>query len=671
MTTLKSFFSPPRRPRGISPFALGVILILISAATLPGADSVPDWVRAAAREPLPATLPKDARAVVLYDEQVITVHDSGEIDSLVRRVSKILRHEGHDSYGFVSVPFDNDTKILSLKAWTLPVDGKEFEVREKDSIESSPYTGDLYDGLRLKTLEIPAAIPGNVIAYEYSQKQRPYIFDDSWDFQETVPVHRTRFTVNLPPGWEFKTQWANHPEVKEQKTGDSYTWELQDVPAIEVEPHMPPWPVIAGRMGVKYFPSATSAVRTRTSGSWKDIALWYAGLTATSRQASPEIKQKVAELTANTPATYDKIKALTNFMQRQIRYVAIEIGIGGFQPHPASTVFQYKYGDCKDKATLLSSMLHEIGVDSYYVVTQVRRGIVRPDFPSPGSFNHMILAIRLPDDVQQGNLYAVLNHPQLGRLLIFDPTSEYTPLGYIPPYEQENYGLLVTPDGGELIALPLLPPATNRLMRTGTLSLSPAGDLTGDVSEVRWGAPAVDLREELLEATPANRSKVIEYFLGHFLNNFRLTSATIGNLELMDDSLVVHYKFTVDRYAQSAGNLLLVRPRVLGSKEPLWDLSTKRKYPLEFSEATVQTDDFEISLPQGYVADDLPMPADVKSKYGNYRSKIDLTGNTLHYQRMYELKKVYVPTIELPEARDFFQEVATDERASAVLRKSP
>src|SRR5580658_3764506 len=132
MTTVKSFFSPRRRPRGISPVALGVILVVVSAATLAGADSVPDWVRAAAREPLPATMPKDAKAVILYDEQVITVHDSGETEYLARRVSKILRHEGHDSYSYVSVPFDNDTKILSLKAWTLPADGKEFEVREKD-----------------------------------------------------------------------------------------------------------------------------------------------------------------------------------------------------------------------------------------------------------------------------------------------------------------------------------------------------------------------------------------------------------------------------------------------------------------------------------------------------------------------------------------------------------
>ncbi|MGA8072085.1 MAG: DUF3857 and transglutaminase domain-containing protein [Candidatus Acidiferrales bacterium] len=666
----KSFSSPRKWPRGISPLTLGALILIAFAAARLGADSVPDWVSVAARESMPP-LPKDPVAVILLDEQITTVRDSGEIDSLYRRVCKILRPEGRDHYGHVIVEFDKDTKLSSLKAWTLPVNGKDYEVKEKDAMETSMFSDSLYSDMKAKLLEIPAATPGNVVAYEYSQKRRPYILDEVWDFQETIPIRRTRFTLQLPPGWEMKTQWANHPEVQEKKTGEnSYTWEMENVPAVEVEPEMPPWRVIAGRMGVKYFPTATSPA-AKTSGSWKDIALWYAGLTTTSREATPEIKQKVAELTANAPTTLDKIKAITNFMQRQIRYVAIEIGIGGFQPHPASTVFQYKYGDCKDKVTLLSSMLHEIGVESYYVVAQVDRGIIRPDFPSPGSFNHMILAIRLPDNVENGNLYAIVKHPTLGRLLIFDPTDEYTPLGYIPDFEQENYGLLVTPDGGELISLPLLPPITNRLMRSGKLSLTSNGDLTGDVNEVLWGGPAVLRRAQLLGVTPANRSKVIESFLGSHLNNFHLTSATVGNLEQYDQNLMLHYKFIVDSYAKTAGNLLLVRPRVLGSKGPEWDLSIDRKYPVEFNEATVQTDDYEISLPQGYVADDIPTPVDVKSDYGSYRSSIELTGSTLHYQRLYEINKVFVPTQKLPDVRVFFKQIATDERASAVLRKSP
>lgn len=207
------------------------------------------------------------------------------------------------------------------------------------------------------------------------------------------------------------------------------------------------------------------------------------------------------------------------------------------------------------------------------------------------------------------------------------------------------------------------------MIRTGKLSLSATGDLTGEVTEIRWGGPAVILRARLLSASPANRVKVIEDFLGNSLNNFRLTSATVGNLEKFDDTLTLNYKFEVRGYAKTAGNLLLARPRVLGSKSPPLDLGRDRKYPVEFDEASLQTDDYEISLPPGYVGDDLPSPVDIKSDYGSYRSKIELEGNTLHYQRMYELKEVFVSTVNLPDLRSFFGQVVSDERASAVLRK--
>ena len=166
------------------------------------------------------------------------------------------------------------------------------------------------------------------------------------------------------------------------------------------------------------------------------------------------------------------MQVLADYVQQQIRYVAIEVGIGGLQPHPAADVFKHQYGDCKDKVTLLSTMLKQVGIDSYYVMVDTHRGIVNPDFPSLRG-NHMIMAIRLPQDVPTNSLYAAIDDPQLGRLLFFDPTDPYVPLGYLPSDLQQNYGLLMTADSGKMILLPLLPPPTNRLLRTATLTLGP------------------------------------------------------------------------------------------------------------------------------------------------------------------------------------------------------
>src|SRR5207249_6831514 len=140
------------------------------------------------------------------------------------------------------------------------------------------------------------------------------------------------------------------------------------------------------------------------------------------------------------PTQLHKMKALAQFVQHDVRYVAIELGIGGWQPHSAADVMVHHYGDCKDKATLLASMLHEIGVDSYYVVINMERGSVGPETPANLGFDHVILAIRLPETaIADPSLIATMNHPRLGRILFFDPTNEITPFGQLRGHLQANY----------------------------------------------------------------------------------------------------------------------------------------------------------------------------------------------------------------------------------------
>jgi hypothetical protein len=111
------------------------------------------------------------------------------------------------------------------------------------------------------------------------------------------------------------------------------------------------------------------------------------------------------------------MRAIAEFVQRDIRYVGIELGIGGFQPHSAADVFAHRYGDCKDKATLMSSMLKGVGVDSYYVIINTRRGAVTPDMPAHVSgFNHAVLAIKLPEGLNDPSLVAVMQDAKLGRI---------------------------------------------------------------------------------------------------------------------------------------------------------------------------------------------------------------------------------------------------------------
>jgi|HubBroStandDraft_1064217.scaffolds.fasta_scaffold00793_16 transglutaminase-like putative cysteine protease len=677
MTTLKLFCKIPNPLRIIRPAAVAALaaISVVALASIFGrlssrvlADTAPDWLRAAAHQTLPE-YPKDAVAVILLDEEQTTVKDNGDIETRHRRAYKLLRPEAREHYGYAGVQFDNETKLSFFKAWTITADGKEMELKEKDAVEFSLTSFEVFTDARAKGIKFSAADPGNIVGYEYVQKHRPFVFEDDWQFQSKIPTRRARFSLQLPPGWEFSEYWANFPKQQPQSSANNfYVWEVENVPAVDVEPDMPPFLTVASRMDIKYFPREP-ALRAKTTGSWNDIGVWYANLTSASRVPSPALQQKVAELTAGISDPLKKMQVLAAYVQQQVRYVAIEIGIGGYLPHAAAEVFKNQYGDCKDKATLMSTMLKQIGIDSYYVYINTERGIFVPDFPSLRG-NHMIMAIHLPPDVPTANLYATVDDPQLGRLLFFDPTDEFVPLGYLPSQLQQNYGLVVTSDSGKLFLLPTLPPATNRLLRTATLTLTPTGNLGGEVNELRWGAPAGDSRAQFIGSSPSDRAKVFEKFLGTFLNNFTLTNASVGNLDQYDANFTLHYQFIVQGYAKTAGDLLILRPRVVGEKGSNILTGKPRKYPIEFEGTTLQSDVFDITLPAGYVVDELPQPVEAKCDYATYKSDVEVKDNILHYKRTYEIKGVVVPTEKLLEVRDFFHQVAAAEKSSAVLRRA-
>ena len=163
---------------------------------------------------------------------------------------------------------------------------------------------------------------------------------------------------------------------------------------------------------------------------------------------------------------------------------------------------------------------------------------------------------------------------------------------------------------------------------------------------------------------------MIERFLAASLGNFTLTAASLTNLDQYDESLTLQYKFVVTGYAKSAGNLLIVRPRVVGGKGSSLLTGKPRKYPIEFEEATRQDDVFDITLPAGYVVDELPKPVLAECAYGTYKSEVQVADNILHYKRTYEIRDVVVPTQKLDEVRDFFHQIAADEKSSAVLRRA-
>jgi len=656
----------------IAAVVVGVISLLGHSPVAVAGDA-PQWMHALVNAPLPSHDEK-TNAVLLYSETNVQVQSTDKIKTVVRRAYKILRPDGRD-LGFAVVPFNSPSeKVTGLHGWCIPAQGKDYEVKEKDSIERSLPKVDgseLISDVRVKVIEIPAPDPGNIVGYEYTLEKQPILLQDTWYFQGESPLREAHYSLQLPAGWEYKAAYINHTEVKPAQIGaNQWQWTVSDEKGIREEEDMPPIHGVAGKMIVYLLPPGGTG--SRGFANWKEMGNWYGNLTTGRRDPTPEIKQKVAELTAGAAAPLDKMRVLARFVQHDVRYVAIELGIGGFQPHPAAEVFSHRYGDCKDKATLMAAMLHEIGVDSYYVVINAERGSISPDMPAHSGFNHVILAVKLPAGISDPSLAATMLHPQLGELLFFDPTNELTPFGQIGGYLQENYGLLVTPVGGELVELPRLPVTMNTIRRTGNLALDATGKLTGNISEMRLGDRASSERWRLLHVTNnADRIKPIETLLAGSLSNFRITKAAVLNLQQTDQPFGFNYSFEALNYAKTAGDLLLVRPRVIGVKaQAIMETTEPRQFPVEFDGPVQDTDTFEITLPQGYTVDDLPPPVDADFGFASYHSKTELKGNIIGYTRTFEIKDLSVPVSKAGDLKKFYRIIASDERNTAVLKTS-
>lgn len=652
-------------PPSVLRFLRALALVCSLAACVPAASAAaPDWVRALARASLPA-YPAETRAVVLLKEETVVVRENGDVQTVHRRAVKILRPQG-ESEGAVVVFFDNDTKLNSLKAWSITSQGQEYEVKEKDAIETALLQDSLYEDTRSKVLRIPAAVPGSIVAYEYEQKDRAAMYQHLWWLDEDLPVVSARYTLQMPPGWEYSTVWRNQAGQAPAQTGpNQWTWQFQSLPAREHEAGMPNWRAVASRMAVNFYPAGQP--RGKAQRSWDEVGVWYAGLTAGRAEANPEIRAKVQELTAGKSETLDKVKALAAFVQAGIRYVAVEIGVGGYQPHPASSTFAARYGDCKDKVTLLRAMLSEAGVPSYYVLVHSARGAVSPQFPSMG-FDHMIAAVALPQRLPDG--FAVYEHPKLGSLTLFDPTDRSTPFGWLPDNEQAGHALLVTPSGGETIQVPVAPPNMNRLLREGRFEVQQDGTLAGSVKELRWGQPATDQRQLWNEAADAaERRKRLESTLSSTVGTVLLESAVAEGLTATDGVFQLSYKLAAPAYAKRTGPLLLIRPRVIGSKATTLNDQKPRKYPLDLGSTGFQTDVYEITIPSGYVVDELPPNVDAVYPFAEYHSKSTVEGKVLRYQREYQVKQVEVPAEQVPDLRKFSSRILADEANSAVLKR--
>src|SRR5215510_1039457 len=422
---------------------LGLLVFAVPAGAVPG-DETPQWVQQAVALKVP-TYDKDVPAVVLVDEQTTTIGSDGKVNEVYNYAVRILRREGRE-YATGGVGYIPDIgKVKEFHAWLIRPSGEPKRYGKDDFIDVAGDLNDVYNEYRVKRVSaVDDADAGTVFAYSYTLEDRSVFTQSDWAFQGgSLPVISSRYNLTLPEGWRAEGVTFNYSKIEPKVNGTSYSWELTNLPPIPMEPLSPKMTNLVPRLAVSYFPPAnTQSLAIKTFSNWGDVAAWMSELEDPQVIVDDALARKAYELTALAKTEYEKIQAIAEYAQK-IQYISIQTGIGrggGYRPHSSNEVFAKSYGDCKDKANLMRAMLKVVGITA--IPVSIYAGdptYVRTSWPSPQQFNHCIIAVKVSDQTQAST---IIQHPTLGRLLIFDPTDQETPIGDLPFHLQGSLALL-------------------------------------------------------------------------------------------------------------------------------------------------------------------------------------------------------------------------------------
>jgi hypothetical protein len=459
------------------------ILLVPSAMAKEKQQPAPQWALDAAKTPTPANI-GDVSAVVLFDEYFIAVDDQNHAIERERYAVRILKPQGR-KYSHCEAEYDTDRKLDYFHSWTIAADGRQFQALDTDFKDVGAYGDqDMQATDRFRIVTPPASDPGAVVTCETQVHLRPYMNSEDWEIQAPIPFVNEALELALPPGGHYADSWRSYTPVKPIETADNHLrWEIKDMPGLDLENlhATPTQEALAARMSLMWGDAAIKGAENQ----WRAFGLWLDQLETHRPDPTPEIAAKAQELTTGVPDLYTKLNRITTYIQKNIRYFIITKGIGGWQAHYAADIYRNRYGDCKDKTTLLISMLQAIGIRAYYLHVDSERGVIDPDAPSLIG-NHMITAIELPDGENDLRLLARVKTASGKTLLIFDPTDEVTPVGMIRGNLQGAYGNIANGADSQVLRLPVLPPESGGLSRKGSFTLAALLPVTSTMFLTEW-----------------------------------------------------------------------------------------------------------------------------------------------------------------------------------------
>ena len=649
-------------------FFLILFASVFSANAFAIGDGVPAWMRQAASVN-PPTYEKNVQAVVLLNDQQVALGNDGKLVTTENYAVKILTREGKSKAVASAYYLVSSGKVRDIDAWLIRPDGtiKSYDKKSVLDIISDP--DDVYNEGRVKIIDASDDVDsGYIFGYTIISEDQPLFYQDIWSFQDRLPTLLSRYTLNLPASWKASSITFNHETIAPQVNGTSYTWELHNLAPIPFEPMSPSVKNIAPRVAVNYSPENNSQAVSRAFADWTEVSNWAAGLYDPQVIVDDNVAAKARELTEGAKTELEKIQLIGKFVQN-LQYISIDIGVGygnGYRPRPSNLVLARGYGDCKDKANLMRAMLKSLKIEAYPIaIYSGDPTFVRAEWASPSQFNHCIIAVKVSDETKSPT---IINHPKLGRLLIFDATDPYTLVGDLPDYEQGSQALIIAGENGGLAKMPITPAESNAWNRNIEATLTDDGSIKGIIREHSTGQQSTYARAMFRILSNSDFNKQIEGWLTRGATAANLIKLTPKDNQA-EASFNLDVEFSAPRYAQLMQNRLLVfKPAIVNRSNSIYLTEPKRAYPVMLdAESFSETATF--TLPANFVIDEMPDAVSLDAPFGNYKTHYEAKDGKLVFTRKLVMNRTTVPVEKYNSVKEFYSKILAAEQSPVVLLK--
>ena len=507
----------------------------------------------------------------------------------------------------------------------------------------------IYTDYREKHVTVPGLRPGDVLECEtVTTIQSPLAQGQFWmqyDFQKSVIILDERLEIDVPAARavKLKTKPGMEPKVTEEGGRRIYRWSSSNL-VREDEDKDKDKDAQKKKKKKKKPEDEIPAVQLTSFVSWEEVGRWYAGLEKDRRAPSAAVRAKADELTKGLSADMDKIEALYDYTAKNFRYVSLSLGMGRYQPHSADDVLRNQYGDCKDKHTLLASLLEAEGMHASSVMINSARKL-DPDVPSPSQFNHMITMVPVGKEE-----------------VWMDTTTEVAPFRLLTYPLRKKQALVIPADGGaphlEETPADSPMPDTEKLQIDGKVDDS--GKLDAKIAYEIRGDSEVPLRQIFRSVASVQWQQIVERMASVEGLGKDVSEVKISDPAATREPFTFSYRVTKTSYLDASKKKLELKLPL-----PIIGLVTAdpddadNPDPIKLGPRTTRDYQMRLELPSKYAAR-VPLPFSQKRDYGNYEAAYKLEGNVVSAERKLGLSASELPSSRVQDYLAFRRAVVTD-----------